>query len=312
MGLKPGNDLAMPLRLARHFRTSRPDVVHTRNAEAFYYGFAGARLAGVPVIVHSEHGRPLPDKPHRMWLQRQLLRHTDAVFSVSEQLKQDLVTHLGVDAAKVEVLYNGVDLDRFGDGDRAGARRALELGTDELVIGSVGRLVPVKNYPLLLRAVATLPPPGATVLLIGDGPDHASLRALATTLGISSRVRFLGHREDVQHLLAAMDVFVLPSVSEGMSNTLLEAMAVGAAAVASDVGGNREIIRAGIDGLLFESGELEQLRCTLLSLAQDAKMRSDLARTGRERVRSVFGIDAMIARYEALYERLAGAAGTNP
>ncbi|MFL6676813.1 MAG: glycosyltransferase, partial [Burkholderiaceae bacterium] len=253
-----GNDPRLALRLAGLLRRTGPHIVHTRNAEPFFYGFAGAKLARAQALVHSEHGRKFDDRPARFAVQRWMSRHTDAIFAVSGQLKSDLVKHIGMPEASVEVLHNGVDLSRFNVAARADApspaRTALRhewgVPAGALVVGSVGRLVAVKNYGLLLRAVAAS---GLDIHLVlaGEGPERAALTALAASLGIASRVHLLGHCDDVDRVLGAFDMFVLPSISEGMSNTLLEAMAAGVPPVASDVGGNGEIVRDGVDGRLF-------------------------------------------------------------
>lgn len=303
MGLGRGNDYRLPWRLARLFRRTRPDIVHTRNPEAFFYGFLGAKLAGVGVLVHSEHGRTFPDKWHRLSVQRFFSRYTATVFAVSEQLKRDLVREVGLPAARIEVVYNGVDLSRCVPIDRESVRRRLGAGVSDIVIGSVGRLVPVKNYPLLLRAVRGLLANAVIIVaLVGDGPERTALTAMAQALGLGERVRFLGHRDNVFELLAAMDVFVLPSVSEGMSNTLLEAMAASVPVVASDVGGNPEIVRDGVDGLLFPTADEAALRERLRRLCLDLPLRARLGKAGRARILEGFSIEAMIARYELLYQ----------
>lgn len=302
-GLQKGNDPALPWKLARHLRRHRVDVVHTRNAESFFYGSIAAKLAGVPKLIHSEHGRTFDDRPLRFWAQRQLSRLADTVFALSQQLRRDLVTHVGLPAERIEVLYNGVDLARFGGSDRADARERLGLAADAVVVGSVARLVAVKNYPLLLRAIAHPALAPATLVLIGDGPERATLQSLADTLGIADRVRFVGHREDVAQLLPAFDVFVLPSLSEGMSNTLLEAMACSVPPIASQVGGNAEIVRDGIDGLLFPSGDEAALRDALVQMVHNASQRAEMGRASRERVMGAFDIQAMMRAYESLYER---------
>jgi len=304
-----GNDPRLALRLAGLLRRTRPDIVHTRNAEPFFYGFAGAKLARAQALVHSEHGRKFDDRPARFAVQRWMSRHTDAIFAVSGQLKSDLVKHIGLPEASVEVLHNGVDLSRFNVAARtdAPAREALRrdwgVPAGALVVGSVGRLVAVKNYGLLLRAVAASGP-YLHLVLAGEGPERAALTALAASLGIASRVHLLGHSNDVDRVLGAFDVFVLPSISEGMSNTLLEAMAAGVPPVASDVGGNGEIVRDGIDGRLFPSDDEAALRACLVALCGDGAERARLAAAARERVLSTFDIDQMIERYERLYERV--------
>jgi sugar transferase (PEP-CTERM/EpsH1 system associated) len=311
MQLRRGIDPLMALRLAAHFRRTRPHIVHTRNAESFFYGALAARLAGVPRVIHSEHGRTFTDRPIRFHAQRWLSRFANAIFAVSEQLKRDLVRHVGIPRTRIEVLYNGVDLQKFAAGhDRAAVRAELGFAHADVVVGSVGRLVPVKNYPMLLRAVAALQAPDVHVVLTGEGPERAALQDLARSLGIASRVRLLGHRDDVSRVLGAFDVFVLPSLSEGMSNTLLEAMARGVAPVVSDVGGNAEIVRDGVCGLVFPSDDVPALSSRLASLCSDPARRSALAASARARVTESFGMDAMIGRYERLYERVAHGVAT--
>ncbi len=307
MGLTGGNDCVLPLKLARLFRRTRTDIVHTRNPEAFFYGLLGARLAGVRAVIHSEHGRTFPDKLHRMFLQRLFIRFTDRVFAVSEQLKRDLATHVGLPASRIDVIYNGVNPDKFRGADRSAIRRELGVHDNEIIIGCVGRLAPVKNYGLLLQAVpGLLTSHDVTVMFVGEGTERPILEALTESLQIRQRVRFLGHRDDLRDLLAAMDVFVLPSHSEGMSNTLLEAMAAGVPVVASAVGGNTEIVRDQQDGLIFPAGDIEQLHTRLALLCNNSPYRQHLGQSGYARVVRAFSIQAMIARYEELYNQTFG------
>jgi sugar transferase (PEP-CTERM/EpsH1 system associated) len=296
-GLRPGNDPRLVWRLARAFKTLRLDIVHTRNAEAFFYGALASRLAGAPV-VHSEHGRTFPEKWHRALLQRWLLRSTASAFAVSGQLAEQLVAEIGVPAGSFKVIYNGVDTAKFAGAARRGRRERR----DDILIGSVGRLAAVKNYQLLLQAVARLPQELPwRLVLIGDGPERESLQQTIGQLGIGARVSLLGHRDDVAELLGDLDIFVLPSVSEGMSNTLLEAMAAGVAVIASDVGGNREIIEAGRSGLLFAPGDLQAAAQAIQQVAGDAQLRSRLASAGAQRAVTTFGLATMLSAYEDLY-----------
>ena len=293
-GLKRGNNLGLPLQLARAFRRLRPDIIHTRNAEAFFYGAAAAKLSGLPVI-HSEHGRVFPEKWHRALVQRVMLRGVAAAFAVSKQLADDMVTQIGVPPGLFQVLYNGVDLEKF-------ATRTPRETREKLTIGSVGRLVAVKNYDLLLRAAAQLPPElNWQVVLIGEGPERSRLETTIGELGLRERVKLLGHRDDVKDLLSQFEIFVLPSLSEGMSNTLLEAMAAGVPVVASDVGGNREIIDAGLSGLLFPSGNIEAAADAIRTLATDPQLRARMAAAGSDRAEQKFGMRVMLSAYEQLY-----------
>jgi sugar transferase (PEP-CTERM/EpsH1 system associated) len=301
---KGGADFRLMLSLIRHFRRTRPDIVHTRNAEAFFYGFIAAKVARIPVLVHSEHGRDFEDRFLRFVLQRIFSKFTQVVFAVTEELRRQLSMHTGIPAESIRVLYNGVDSVRFSPASRGKLRSQLGVADNTLVIGSVGRLVEVKNYSLLLSAYKALSLTNTMLILIGEGPERASLELLARSLGISDRVRLLGHRDDVSELISVLDVFVLPSVSEGMSNTLLEAMSAGIAVVASAVGGNKEIIRSGVDGLLFTSGDEIELKENILLLLADEILRNRLSQAGRVRVLECFSIDAMINRYGMMYSEV--------
>lgn len=297
-GLQPGNDPRLVWRLARAFRNLRLDIVHTRNAEAFFYGALAAKLAGVRAVVHSEHGRTFPEKWHRALLQRWLLRSTACAFAVSRQLAEQLVTEIGVRPGTFKVIYNGVDTAKFAAAANCGRRQHH----DGIVIGSVGRLAAVKNYPLLLQALAQLPAAIPWRLaLIGDGPERGNLQETIGRLGIEGRVSFLGHRNDVAELLGGIDIFVLPSISEGMSNTLLEAMAAGVAVIASDVGGNREIVEPGRSGLLFAPGDARAAARAIEQVATDAQLRGRLAGAGAQRAMTTFGLRTMLTAYEDLY-----------
>jgi sugar transferase (PEP-CTERM/EpsH1 system associated) len=304
MGHTKGNDFFLPVRLAWRIRQLRPDIVHTRNPEAFFYGFVAAKLAGVKVIVHSEHGRSFPETPLRRRVQKLFSAYTDQIFALTNDLRKDLIEHISIPSSKIEVIPNGVDLGRFQSGDRHVIRRQLGIG-DKIVIGSVGRLVPIKNYALLIRSMSRLREQfDLAAVFIGDGPERARLEALAHELGLKNQVYFLGHQKKVYELLAGLDIFVLPSFNEGMSNTLIEALAAGVSCVASDVGGNPEIIRDRLDGLLCRSGDVDSLTACLAALCEDKDLRERLAVTGRERVKSMFGLDRMIERYEQLYRRV--------
>ena len=305
MGLQKGNDLLLPFRLAMLFRRSKVDIVHTRNAEAFFYGFLGAKIAGVSSIIHSEHGRIFDDRAIRFWAQKLFSKYTDIIFSLSEQLRSDLVKFVGIPADKIGVLHNGVDVSRFNTVRREDVRKELGISAERVVVGSIGRLVSVKNYPLLLRAVKSSNLDMTTILFVGDGPERDKLKKLAISDGLIERVIFLGHRENVADLLGAMDIFVLPSVSEGMSNTMLEAMAAGIPVIASRVGGNPEIVRDGIDGLLFESGNERALSELLRGLVDSPPLRTQLGLAGRKRVVEKFSLEAMISQYDSLYTSVA-------
>lgn len=292
------------LRLSRLLRITGADIVHTHNKIAFFYGIAAGILARTPTIVHSEHGRTLPDSRALMLAQRCLLPAVGECFAVSRKLRCDLIAHLRISGSRIGVVYNGVDVERFSQGDRSARHRLFGVKSHQFVIGLVGRLHEVKNHQLLFFAASRLVPrSGLRLVLVGEGGERDQLQALAESLGIRNQVSFLGNRDDIPDLLAAFDVFVLPSLSEGMSHALLEAMAAGLPVVASRVGGNVEAIRDLHNGLLFESGNVEALRDCLERLRRDPRLRRTLGAAARATVLSEFSLKRMVGDYEQCYQR---------
>jgi glycosyltransferase involved in cell wall biosynthesis len=196
-----------------------------------------------------------------------------------------------------------VDLARFGQMSRAQARAALGLTHGELVIGTMGRLVPVKNHASLIEATRLMRDQGLkpTVIIAGEGPLRSDLEAQARAAGLVGAVRFLGHHPDPDVVMAALDVYVLPSNSEGLPNTVLEAMATGLPVVATRVGGMDELIQDGVTGFLVPPREPDPLARALGLLLRDEALRRTTGKAARIRTESEFTLSGMIRRYEALY-----------
>lgn len=308
---RPGNDPALVRDLLRLFRRERPHIVHTHAWGTLLEGLVAARLARVPVVVHGEHGT-LQLKTYQRWLQRAAWSRVNQLLSVSTRLAERMSQETGFPLARIRTLRNGVDLARFGRADRGEVRSALELPEGDLVIGTIGRLVPVKDQGTLLKAAAILRRQGLplTTLLAGDGPLRGRLEDEAGRLGIASHVRFLGHRADAERVLAALDVFVLPSVSEGMSNTILEAMASGLPVVATRVGGADELVVHGETGLLTPPGSPERLAEALHVVLTDAGARRRMGTAARARAASEFSLSSALLAYKHLYEELAHPRGS--
>ncbi len=237
-GLNGGDGLRPSLigRLYRRLRGMTAGAVVLHHIGPLLYGGLAARLAGIPAIVHVEHDLWHYDAfpRHRLLagLAERLVRprHVTLSGSAAAELRKILPQ------AQIEVIATGIDLNRFRDDGRALARAALGLRHDEKAIGAAGRLVPVKGHADLLRAFAKLDRADARLFILGDGPEGDPLRAMAGAFGIASRVRFLGHRDDIAELLPGLDVFVLPSLAEGLPRVLLEAQACGVPVVATRVG----------------------------------------------------------------------------
>jgi sugar transferase (PEP-CTERM/EpsH1 system associated) len=298
-------------RFARIIRQFRPDVVHSRNWGAIEAVFA-AKLAGVPAIVHSEHGYELhilKGLPLRQRLiRRAAYAAADSIFTVTSDLRDYHARQAGVRSSRITVIPNGVDSERFAPRPqtKSACRAALGLPEDSFLVGTVGRLVAIKDQALLIRAAKALVDRGGniSVALAGDGPERSNLAGLAAQLSFLDHVHFVGASKNVPDFLNSLDVFVLPSVSEGMSNTLLEAMSCGLPIVATSVGGNPELIENQVSGLLFPVGDTAQLVEHLSFLAQDSARRRTLGTKARERILDCYRLDAMLDSYRNLYQSL--------
>jgi sugar transferase (PEP-CTERM/EpsH1 system associated) len=296
-------------------RRLRPTLVHTRNQSGLD-ALLPARLAGVRSSVHSEHGWDVDNLDGRRWKPRLLRRlHSpliDEYVTVSKDLQRFLTDRIGIAPKRITQIYNGVDVDRFAPARSTPAIRlpAGFAGDDRVRIGSVGRIQPVKDHATLLLAVANVVErrpelrSAARLIVVGDGPLREAISAQARTLGIADIVWLPGASNQVPELLQALDVFVLPSLNEGISNTVLEAMASGLPVLASAVGGNVELVDDGVTGRLFCASDSQELAGLLEHYLDDAGLRRRHGAAAREAAERRFSLATMIDNYAAVYERL--------
>jgi sugar transferase (PEP-CTERM/EpsH1 system associated) len=304
---REGNDPGFVWDLVRLFRRERPDIVHTHAWGTLCEGLVAAKLARVPHVIHGEHGT-LQLKPYQARVQRFAWGRVDRLLSVSSRLAETMSRTTTFPLDEIQVIRNGVDLSRFASVDRAGAKRQLGLPSDVTAIGTAGRLVPVKDQALLLEALAQLAGRGLrfTGVIAGDGPLRGDLEARAAALGIADRVRFLGHVPDVETVYAALDLFVLSSVSEGLSNTILEAMASGLPVVATRVGGADELIEEGRTGFTVPASNAPELAAAIERVVRQPALLAQMGAAGRERALKDFALERMLHDYANVY---CGAAG---
>jgi glycosyltransferase involved in cell wall biosynthesis len=289
---------------ARLLHARRPDVFHAHLSWplAAKYGLASAVLARVPAVVATLQLVPemTMDRSNRIQL-RLLDRGVGRYIAVSQDVKARLV-ELGWPARKIDVIYNAVEPERYGAPAPAGVREELAGSPERCLVLTVARLHDQKGHRFLLKAAVDVP--GAVFAIAGDGPERPALERQARELGVEDRVLFLGHRQDVPLLLAACDVFALPSLYEGSPLAVLEAMAARRPVIASAIGGPSELIDDGVEGLLVPPGDAAGLAAALRRLCGDAELRSSLAEQGRKRVEQEFTAAAMTARVTEVYEDL--------
>lgn len=301
-----GVDWRYPFRLAGFLRRQCVDVLQAHNPTAFFYGALAGRLARVPCVVYTEHGRDLSAGWKVRLAHRVLARLVDRVVAVGEHGRR-LLESEGVPATRITRIYNGIDPAPYAGAarpeHRLAARAALGLPGESPVVGIVARLDPIKNHEGLLRAFALVLDrlPSAILLVVGDGPPRAELEALARALGLAEAARFLGTRSDIPRVLAALDLFVLPSHSEGLSLTLVEASAAARPIVATDVGGNGEVVEHGVSGLLVPRADVPALANALVSLLADAPRARAMGAAGRARFERQFTLASMVGGYASLY-----------
>jgi len=308
----------MRWQIFRLCRRLRPAVLHSRNQSGLD-ALLPARLAGVPRCIHGEHGWDVDNLTGEKWKPAMLRRlHAPLVscyITVSEDLRRFLMARVGIAGRRIRQVYNGVDVARFMPRPD-GARTRLPEGVGEagnLVFGTVGRLQPVKDQATLLRAFALLAgrqdagaPLRARLAIVGDGPLAQPLKALAQELGIAHLVWFSGQASDVPAILREFDVFVLPSLSEGISNTILEAMASGLPVLATAVGGNVELIRDQVTGGWFAPGDVAGLAALMQAYLDQPARRRQHGQAARDDVLQRFSLDVMLANYAAVYDAVIG------
>lgn len=298
-----------PAALARDIRRIGPDVVHAHSG-VWYKGSLAAKLAGVPFQIYTDHGRQSPDPWINRTLDRVASRRTDVVVAVSGRLGEHLSGFVA-DPRRVCVVANGVDTTRYAphpDNDNnAGLRAELGLESTQPIIGSVGRLEPVKGYGIMVAAFALLlrtwsggPPPA--LVLVGDGSERASLERAARADGIAGNIHFLGWRSDIERCINAFTIFSMSSHSEGTSISLLEAMSSGLCPVVTDVGGNPAVLGETLRHRLVDAAAPEALASSWREALGDGERRAADGAAARTRVIEHFGLDTMVREYESIYQ----------
>jgi L-malate glycosyltransferase len=309
--------LRQQLRFARNLRRNRVDVVHTYGFSANIFAVPAARLAGARVIVASIRDTGDHLTPAKRRAQRLVCRLADAVLVNADAVKRQLIGE-GYAEDRISVIGNGITLSRFGhggeDGEDGRLRGELGLVAGAPLVAVFSRLTPLKGIEYFLEAAAVVAArfPQARFAVVGEdpilqdgaivsGPYQRELVAYAARLGIGDRVTFTGFRLDVPKLLAEVAVSVLPSLSEGLSNAILESMAAGVPVVATAIGGNAEAVQDGVTGLLVPPRDADSLARAISTLLEDRDLAVRLGRAGRQRVVERFSDERMVRETEQFY-----------
>ena len=315
----PGHSFWLYPQLFALMRQLRPAIVHTRNLAALE-AVVPAWIAGVPLRLHGEHGRDVGDLDGRsrkyQWMRRLYRPFVSHYVALSRDLAGYLIERIGVQPSQLTQVYNGVDVARF----RPPAATPFNGGAEPIagcpfdpsrhwLVGSVGRMQAVKDQTTFvrafLRAIEVQPALRSRLrlVLVGEGPLRAPCQALLDAAGASALAWLPGEREDVPEIMRGLHAFVLPSLAEGISNTILEAMASGLPVIATNVGGNADLVDDGKSGSVVPAANVQAMADALASLAGAPEHASAMGRIGRARVEARFSLQAMVAAYRDLYDR---------
>ena len=310
---QPGFHPGLARQVAEVIRSHEIEVIHCHQYSPYVYGLMASLITRVR-LVYTEHGRlsSVPTKKRRL-INPLLAMLPGQLCAVSEDLRRHMVRE-GFPGRHIRVVHNGIDPGERTTSARRGAIRAsLGISADVFVTGTAGRLVAVKNMPVMLQAHAVLLErlPSARLLIVGDGPERAALEQQASALGIGGAVTFTGYRSDVRELMAAFDVYLNSSLYEGVSLTILEAMASAMPVIASPVGGNPEVVIDQETGYLIPSRP-QAIADALARLAADGRLRRTLGDAGRFRMIQHFSIARMVDEYASLYRCRRSATAAEP
>jgi glycosyltransferase involved in cell wall biosynthesis len=317
LGRRSGVDLRCAWRLARLLQKYHIDLVVAHQYTPFFYGMTARLFGRNRPIVFVEHGRSFPDypRPKRMMFNRWMVRRHDRLIAVGNDVRRALVENEGLPPERVEVIYNGVDLNPFQPdaARRLKNRQELDVASKAFVITQVARLDALKDHLTAVRTMAELVKsvPHARLLIVGDGPERESIEAEIEKLGLREHIRVLGLRKDVPRILSASDAMLLTSVSEGIPLTLIEGMGAGLPIVTTDVGGIREVVCEDETALMAPAGDATLLAKHLERFARDPDLRKQFGDGGYRLAHEKFSEEVMHAQYARVYDEVLGMSSTS-
>ena len=319
--ISPVNDVRTLFDLVRIIKTEKPDVVHTHTSKAGILGRLAAIIARVPLLVHTPHGHvfvghfgPMLSKIF-LWVERLFAFLTDRVVVLTEGESRDYTDFNVYPRDKHVKIHSGVDIEKFKQNSVNAVEKKRSLGLDQngFVVGFIGWLLPIKGPMHLLMAMESVWQncDDAVLVYIGKGELDVDLRAEAMKISANGRINFLGWRDDVHEIMPVFDIFVLPSLNEGMGRVLVEAMAAGKPIVASNVGGIPDLVQHEYNGLLVPPGDEKALAAAIMELIKDPGKAKAMGQRGRERCHQ-FSLESMIDKLDQLYMELSPIESINP
>ncbi|MBE9575075.1 MAG: glycosyltransferase family 4 protein, partial [Proteobacteria bacterium] len=311
--IDPVRDFLAFLSILRLLIREKPTIVHTHTYKAGILGCWAAKLAGVPVIVHTPHGHvffghfsPLVTR-FFMIIEKTTASIIDHMVALSEGERKDYIAFSVSKPDKMVTIHSGVDVTRFmkAQVNIEEKRTSLGLNTKGLVVGTIGWLLPIKGPLYLLKAMEVIwqTNPEIHLVYVGKGDLEEEVRSEVSRTGVSEKVTFLGWRDDIPEIMQVLDIFVLPSLNEGMGRVLVEAMAAGKPIVASNVGGIPDLVKDGQNGFLVKPGDSKSLSFAIKKLLDDKKMREEMGKKGRAMAGN-YSVKKMVKKIDALYASL--------
>ena len=307
---KNGLDWTLVFRLKKYFKENPADIVHTHNPTALLYGGTAAILAGKK-LVHTEHSNLMQEKRFVMFAESLLFKMVKGLVCDTQEVKQSVNKDQGILLDKIKVVCNGVDVEKFCLDDMdslpTGRQAALEGNdTGSFTIGTVARLTQVKDQKSMIKAVTLLKEKGLEVKLViaGDGELREELESYSSDCGVKDRVEFLGERNDISDILKGFDAYILCSLYEGMSVSLLEAMSSSIPCIVTEVGGNVELIKDGENGFVVPVKDPAAISAKVEKLMSDPDLCKRMGQANRKVVEEKYSLDAMCGEYEKEYERV--------
>ncbi len=303
---KEGWDFRLPFKLSKLLTKEKIDLIHTHNAVPWLYGGIAAKILNSKLLFHTEHANLYPEKKKLILAEKYLSNITNEIIADVKKVADYLEKEEGICPNKIKVIFNGVDVGKYESVkiNTISKKRELGINEDNLIIGIVARLNKVKDHNNLLNAfrIVSQSIDEAKLLIIGDGELKQELINYSNKIGIDKKVIFLGNRRDIPELLKILDVFVLSSISEGLPLTILEAMAAGVPVIATNVGGNKEVVLHEETGLLVPERDSKELADAINIVLKNKEKANLFSINGLIRVKQYFSLDQMVKKYERLYE----------